>query len=82
MKTFLDDGEIVGFTQGTGGELVVLFGFVKPQAATSLALDLVELEKNARVFRSEMLHQRMLTVRYQELTTTAFLDGINIRDYE
>ena len=88
VKTFLDDEfEIVGFTQGTGGET----GCVIWVCTTQSGKDFSVRPRGTREERMEYFQNgdiyfgHMLTVRYQELTDDGiprFPVGISIRDYE
>ena len=88
VKTFLDDEyEIVGFTEGTGGETGCVIWICKIQSGATFNVR----PRGTREER-QMLFQngndyigKMLTVRYQELTDDGiprFPVGISIRDYE
>ena len=88
VKTFLDDEfEIVGFTQGTGGETGCVIWICKTKDGKEFNVR----PRGTREERQEYFRNgnnyigKMLTVRYQELTDDGiprFPVGISIRDYE
>ena len=88
VKTFLDDEfEIVGFTQGTGGETGCVIWICKTKDGKEFNVR----PRGTREERKEYFQNgddyigKMLTVRYQELTDDGiprFPVGISIRDYE
>ena len=88
VKTFEDDEfEIVGFTQGTGGEAGCVIWICKTKDGKEFNVR----PRGTREERQEYFRNgndyigKMLTVRYQELTDDGiprFPVGISIRDYE
>jgi ATP-dependent DNA ligase len=88
VKTFLDDEfEIVGFTQGTGGETGCVIWVCTTQSGKHFSVR----PRGTREERMEYFQNgddyigQWLTVRYQELTDDGiprFPVGISIRDYE
>ena len=88
VKTFLDDEfEIVGFTQGTGGETGCVVWVCKTSSGDEFSVrPRGTREERQEYFQNGNTHiGSMLTVRYQELTDDGiprFPVGISIRDYE
>ena len=88
VKTFLDgEFEIIGFTQGTGGETGCVIWICKTKGGQEFRVR----PRGTREERQEYFKNgkdyigKMLTVRYQELTDEGiprFPVGISIRDYE
>ena len=88
VKTFLDDEfEIVGFTQGTGGETGCVIWVCKIQSGAEFSVRPRGTREERQVYfqNGDIYFGHMLTVRYQELTDDGiprFPVGISIRDYE
>ena len=88
VKTFLDDEfEIVGFTEGTGGETGCVIWVCKIQSGAEFSVrPRGTREEKQKLFQNGNDYiGKMLTVRYQELTDDGiprFPVGISIRDYE
>ena len=88
VKTFLDDEfEIVGFTEGTGGETGCVIWVCKNSSNAEFSVRPRGTREERMVYfqnGNDYIGQ-MLTVRYQELTDDGiprFPVGISIRDYE
>ena len=88
VKTFLDDEyEIVGFSEGTGGETGCVVWVCKTSSGDEFSVrPRGTREERQEYFQNGNTHiGSMLTVRYQELTDDGiprFPVGISIRDYE
>jgi ATP-dependent DNA ligase len=88
VKTFLDDEyEIVGFSEGTGGETGCVVWVCKTSSGDEFSVrPRGTREERQRYFQNGNNYiGKMLTVRYQELTDDGiprFPVGISIRDYE
>ena len=88
VKTFLDgEYEIVGYTEGTGGETGCVIWICKTKDGKEFSVR----PRGTREERQKLFQNgndyigKMLTVRYQELTDDGiprFPVGISIRDYE
>ena len=88
VKTFLDgEYEIVGFTQGTGDETGCVIWVCKTNDGNQFSVrPRGTRESRQALFQNgDTYNNKMLTVRYQELTDDGiprFPVGIAIRDYE